>query len=124
MDKKVLWGGLAGSVVILAFAISMILIVNSFFPGLISGTNNLLIGLIPLLLAPAGGGFLAGLVGRSNPRQAGLIAGLVASLVVFVAWLVFVGLSLETILSGLVIVFVWVILARVMAAFAQPRMKS
>jgi hypothetical protein len=124
MDRKVVLGGIGGGLVILAFALSILLIINSFFPGLIANGSNLLIGMIPLLLAPIAGGFLAGLIGRTNPLQAGLIAGLLASLVVFIGWLVVVGLSVETILSGLVIVFLWVILARLFAGFAQPRMKS
>ncbi len=123
MDRKVILGGIGGGLVILAFALSILLIVNSFFPSLIANGNNLLVGMIPLLLAPIAGGFLAGLIGRSNPLQAGLIAGLLASLVIFIGWLIFVGLSVETILSGLVIVFLWVILARVFAGFAQPRLK-
>jgi hypothetical protein len=124
MDKKVILGGVVGAIVILAFAFSILLIINSFFPGLISGANNLLIGLIPFLLAPVAGGFLAGLIGRQDPLKSGLMAGVIASLIVFIAWLVIAGLSLETILSGLVIVFVWVVLARIAAGFAQPRLKS
>jgi len=124
MDRKVVLGGIGGGLVILAFALSILLIINSFFPDLIANGSNLLIGMIPLLLAPIAGGFLAGLIGRTNPLHAGLIAGLLASLVVFIGWLVVVGLSVETILSGLVIVFLWVILARLFAGFAQPRMKS
>ena len=124
MDKKVIWGGLAGGVATLAFAFSIILMVNSFFPGLISSGGDIWIGVLPLLIAPVGGGFLAGLISRSNPLQAGLIAGFMAGLVVFIGWIVLAGLSLETILTGLVIVFAWVILARVMAGFAQPRKKA
>ncbi len=124
MDKKVILGGVGGGLVILAFALSILLIVNSFFPGMVANGDNLLVGMIPLLLAPIAGGFLAGLIGRPNPRQAGLIAGLLASLVIFIGWLVIVGLSVETILSGLVIIFLWVILARLFAGFSQPRLKS
>ena len=123
MDKRVILGGLVGGIVILAFAFSILLIVNSFFPALAAGAN-LWIGLVPIILAPVAGGFLSGLIGKSNPMQAGLIAGLLAGLVVFVGWLAYAGLQLETVLSGVVIVFVWVILARVMAGFAQPRKKA
>ena len=77
-----------------------------------------------MLLAPVAGGFLSGLIGKSNPLQAGLIAGLLAGLVVFIGWIAYAGLQVESILSGIVIVFLWVILARVMAGFAQPRKKS
>lgn len=123
MDKRVIFGGGIGGIVILAFAFSILLIVNSFFPALVSG-SNLWVGMAPLLLAPVAGGFLAGLIGKANPPQAGLIAGLIAGLVVFLGWVVYVGLHIESILSGIVIVFLWVILARIMAGFAQPRNKA
>jgi hypothetical protein len=124
MDRRVILGGIGGGLVILAFALSILLIVNGFFPTLVASGDNLLVGMIPLLLAPIAGGFLAGLIGRPNPHQSGLIAGLLASLVIFIGWLVIVGLSVQTILSGLVIVFLWVVLARLFAGFAQPRLKS
>lgn len=123
MEKRVILGGVIGGIVILAFAFSILLIVNSFFPALAAGAN-LWIGLVPLLLAPAAGGFLAGLIGKSNPLQAGLIAGLIAGIIVFIGWLAYAGLQIEAILSGIVIVFVWAILARVMAGFAQSRKKA
>ncbi len=124
MDRKVILGGIGGGLVILAFTLSIWLIINSFFPNLIADGNNLVVGMVPLLIAPIAGGFLAGLIGRPNPLQAGLIAGLLASLVIFIGWLVIVGLSVQTILSGLVIVFLWVVLARLFAGFSQPRLKS
>jgi hypothetical protein len=120
MDKKVLFGGIVGAVATLAFVFALLLIVNSFFVNIPTLTPNIVIGLITLLLAPIAGGFLAGLISRSNPLQAGLIAGLIASLIVFVAWLVIAGFSLETSLSGLVVVFCWVVLARMASSFAQP----
>ena len=123
MDKRVILGSVIGGIVILAFGFSILLIVNSFFPTLVAG-SNIWIGLVPMLLAPVAGGFLSGLIGKSNPQQAGLIAGLVAGLVVFIGWIAYAGLQVESILSGIVIVFLWVILARVMAGFAQPRKKS
>ena len=115
-------GGIVGGVVILAFAFAILLIVNSFFPAL-AASSNLWIGMVPMLLAPVAGGFLAGLIGKENPMQAGLIAGLLAGTLVFIGWVAYVGIHLESILSGLVIVFLWVILARVMARFAQPQQK-
>ena len=122
MGKRVILGGVVGGIVILAFAFSILLIVNSLFPELVTG-SNLWIGLVPMLLAPVAGGFLSGLIGKTNPLRAGLIAGVIAGLVVFVGWVAYVGLQVETILSGIVIVFLWVILARAMAGFAQPRNK-
>lgn len=124
MDKKTILGGLSGALTILAIAFSILLIINSFFPSLALGSASLLVSLIPFLLAPAAGGFVAGLIARTSPLQAGLIAGLVASLIVFVAWLSLVGLSLKTVLSGLVIVFVWVVITRVFAGYAQPKLKA
>lgn len=123
MNKRVLWGGLAGGGVILAFAFSILLIVNSAFPGFATG-SNVWASLFPMLLAPVAGGFLAGLIGKPDPQRAGLIAGVIAGLGVFVAWLVVMGVSGETVLRGLVIVLIWVALARGMAGFAQPRKKA
>jgi hypothetical protein len=40
--------------------------------------------------------------------------------VVFIAWLAMTALTIETILSGLVIVFVWIMLARLASGFALP----
>ena len=70
MDKRVILGGVIGGIVILAFGFSILLIVNSFFPTLVAG-SNIWIGLVPMLLAPVAGGFLSGLIGKSNPLQAG-----------------------------------------------------
>ena len=123
MNKRVILSGLVGGVVILAFSFSILVIVNSIFPALTSG-SNLWMGLLPMMLAPVAGGFLSGLIGKPNPLQAGLIAGLLAGLIVFIGWVVYTGLSVETILSGIVIVLLWVVLARVMAGFAQPRKKA
>ena len=123
MNKRVILGGVVGGVVILGFSFSILVIVNSIFPGLTTG-SNLWMGLLPMTLAPVAGGFLSGLIGKTNPLLAGTIAGLLAGLAVFIGWVVFTGLRMDTILSGIVIVLLWVVLARVMAGFAQPRMKA
>ena len=39
MDKRVILGGVIGGIVILAFGFSILLIVNSFFPTLVAGSN-------------------------------------------------------------------------------------
>jgi len=124
MEKKVIFGGIAGAAVIIIFTLALMLVFDSFFAELISSTSNVLISLLVVLLAPIAGGFLAGLVGKPNPLQAGLLAGLIAGVFMFIAWLVIAGFSLETILSGLVILFVWVILARVASGFARLSHKS
>ncbi len=123
MNKRVIVGGVVGGVVILGFSFSILLITNSMIPGLTTG-SNLWVGLLPMLLAPVAGGFLSGLIGKANPLLAGTIAGLLAGVVVFIGWVAFTGLRMDTILSGIVIVLLWVVLARVMAGFAQPRMKT
>lgn len=123
MNKRVILGGLVGGVVILAFSFSILLLLDGVLPALTSG-SNLWMGLLPMMLAPVAGGFLSGLIGKPNPLQAGLIAGLLAGLIVFIGWVVYAGLSFEAILSGIVIVLLWVILARVMAGFTQPRKKA
>lgn len=123
MNKRVILGGVVGGVVILVFSFSILVIVNSFFPELTTG-SNLWMGLLPMILAPVAGGFLSGLIGKQNPMQAGLIAGLLAGLVVFIGWVIYTGLRVETVLSGIVIVLLWVVLARVMAGFAQPRKEA
>lgn len=124
MDKKVIWGGIAGGIVTIVFALALLLVINSFITDPLSSTGNLLISLLVMLLAPIAGGFMAGLVGQSNPMQAGLLTGLIAGLFILIAWLFIAGISLQTILSGLVILFVWVVLARVASGFARPPRKS
>lgn len=123
MNKRVILGGVVGGVVVLAFAFSILLLFNGALPALTSG-SSLWVSLLPMMLAPVAGGFLSGLIGKTNPRQAGLIAGSLAGLVIFVGWVILSGLSLETVLSGVVIVLLWVVLARTMAGFAQPRKKA
>ncbi len=124
MKKKLILASLVGAFVILGFAFAILLIINSFFPGIVARGNNFLLSLIPFLLAPAAGGFMAGLMSREKPLQAGLFAGLIAGLIVLIAWLVVVGLSMETVLSGLVILFVWVVIARTFSGFSQPKINA
>lgn len=117
MDKKVFIGGIVGGAVTLVFAFTLLLVLNGFFMDFAAISNNAVVGIITILLTPVAGGFLAGLIGRQDPRKAGLIAGLTASLFIFAAWLVVSGLSFQTILTGLAIVFVWVMLSRLSGGF-------
>jgi hypothetical protein len=118
MEKKVILGGVLGGLTILAVGVVVLLAFNGFAPGLLANTSNVLIGLIPLVVAPIAGGFLAGLIARNDPKRAGLIAGLLAALVLLIGWLIVVGLTLDTIVGGLAVGLVWVILARIFAGFA------
>lgn len=117
LDKQVLAGGLTGAILTLVFTIGPLLLFNQ-----ISGfsASNLLIGSVLILLAPVAGGFAAGKIGKVNPRRAGSIAGLGASLVVWIAWLVIAGISIQNLISGLVILFIWVVLARLASGFVKP----
>lgn len=120
MDKRVIFGGVVGALVIVAFALGSPLSLNRFSLDSISW-NNLLLSLVVLLMAPIAGGFLAGWIGDKNPRQAGLLAGFGAGLVLLIAWSVIVGCSLEASLSAVVIGFIWVFLSRVGAGFSSTR---
>jgi MFS family permease len=121
MKDKAIFGGVIGALAILLFTFAMFLILADFFQvSLLESTVGIVISAVIILLAPFAGGFLAGLLGREDPRRAGLLAGLIASLVVFIAWLAMTALTIETILSGLVIVFVWIMLARLASGFALP----
>lgn len=117
MNKKVLIGGIVGGVVTVVFSFALLIVLNGFFMDIAAMASNVAVGIIILLLAPVAGGFLAGLIGRTDPRKAGLIAGLTASLFIFVAWLVVSGISFQTILTGLAIVFMWVMLSRMSGGF-------
>lgn len=121
MNRRVILGGITGGVAILAVGVVVLLAFNGFAPGLLAGTSNVLIGLVPLVLAPIAGGFLSGLIAKSDPKRAGLIAGLLATLVLLIGWLIVVGLTFDTVVGGLVVGFVWVILARIFAGFAAAR---
>jgi hypothetical protein len=121
MDKKVILGGGIGALVILVFALGLLLFLEGIPLDVFSLGENRVVSLIIILLAPIAGGFLAGLVSKSKPRQAGLIAGLTAGFFLLVTWIVMTDFSFETLMSGMVIVFVWVVLARLASTFAHPR---
>ena len=80
----------------------------------------MVISVITILITPIAGGFTAALIGKSNPHRAGSIAGLGASLVILIAWLTIMGISGSTLLSGLVIGFIWVVLARITSGLVKP----
>jgi hypothetical protein len=103
----------------LVFALGGLLVINGFSLDQITSPSNAFLSLILMLMAPVAGGFLAGLIAQENSRQAGLLAGLMAGLVMLLAWLVMVGILWETLLSGLVLNFVWILLSRLGAGFAQ-----
>lgn len=117
MDKKVIIGGMVGAAVIFVFSFGMLLLLSQWLTNLATSTTNLLVSLIIFLLAPVGGGFLAGMIGKPNPRRAGLVAGANAGVLVLIGFLMVFGFSLQTLLIGLVVVFVWVVLARISAGF-------
>jgi hypothetical protein len=120
MDKKVILGSAAGGLAMLAFALGLLLLMGQPMD-VRTLADNLLVTALISLLAPFAGGFLAGLIGTGHPRQAGLLAGLGASLVVMLIWLVNAGASWEAIISGLALVFVWAVLSRIGAGLALPR---
>jgi hypothetical protein len=121
MDKKVILGGGVGALVTLVFALGILLFLEGLHTGFLSSGSNMVISLLIILLAPIAGGFLAGMISRSKPRQAGMMTGLAAGCLIFAAWIVVTGFSFETLLSGLVIVFVWVVMARAASGFAPPK---
>lgn len=120
MDKKIILGGVIGSVVMLVFALGSFLLLSGFSSEGVSGLSNGVLSLLPVLLAPVGGGFLAGLIGKSNSRLAGTMAGIIASLFMVIAWLLIAGFSSQTLVAGAVIAFMWIVLARLAAGFANP----
>ena len=119
MNKKVVLGGVIGSLVIFLISIGLLLLFNQILMELAVSTTNLVVGLVIFFLAPVGGGFLAGRIGRPNPLRAGLIAGSIASLMILISFLLIFGFTVETLLSGLVVVFVWVIISRISAGFSK-----
>jgi len=121
MNKKWVLGAVAGAFVILGFTIIMLVSLSSFLAEVISAPVVTILSLIALFLAPIAGGFLAGMIGKSEPRRAGLFAGLSASLVILAAWLVISGVTYQTFVSGLIIGFMWVFLARMAAGFVKKR---
>jgi hypothetical protein len=121
MNNKVGLGGLAGALVMLVFALGSLLVINGFALDQIAMPSNALLSLIIMIMSPIAGGFVAGLIVQEQPRQAGLLAGLIAGLGVSIAWSAMMGNSWETLLSGLVVVFMWTLLSRLGAGFTSSR---
>jgi hypothetical protein len=119
MDKKVLIGGVVGGVVIFVFSFGLLLFFGEFLIELKPSTTNLVVSLVIFLIAPVGGGFLAGRLCKPKPRMAGLIAGTLAGMMILAAFLLVFGFSFQTLLTGSVIVFVWVILGRISAGLSR-----
>ena len=124
INKKVILGSLVGALATLLLTFGILFGLITFSDGINVSTANVVISTITVLLAPVTGGFVAGLIGRSNPQHSGTFSGLIASLVIFIAWIVISGLNGSTLLSGVVIVFIWVMLARLAAGFLKPKMES
>ena len=121
MEKKVILGGVLGAAAMLLFTISLLFVVSEFSTGSVLTGGATVVGIIAVLLSAVAGGFLAGLIGHSNPRRAGLIAGLGAGVVLSAAWLVISGMTFQSIISGTAIIFTWGIIARVAGGFARQR---
>lgn len=117
VDKKTLLGGVIGAILMLIFVLGP-LIISGFSDAAFFFQDNLFFTLVIMLLSPIAGGFIAGLIGKYNPRRAGLIAGFVGSMVLFMLWLVFSGVTWQAMISGLVVLFVWVFLARIGAGLS------
>jgi hypothetical protein len=121
MNMKVGLGGLVGALLMLVFALSSLLVINGFALDQIAMASNALLSLIIMLMSPISGGFLAGLIAQEKPRQAGSLAGSIAGLTVLITWLAMMGISWDTLLSGLVVAFLWTILSRLGACFTSSR---
>ena len=121
MDRKIIAGSILGALVIFLFSFGLLMILNPWLGALSVSTTHLAVSLIIFLLAPVGGGFLAGQIGQPHPRRAGTLAGAIASGLILVAFVLIFGLSLDILLTALVVAFVWVLLARISAGFAKPR---
>jgi hypothetical protein len=121
--RTMILGAVVGALTILILTFGIIFGMMTFSGSLLTSRASMVIGTITVLLAPVAGGFIAGLVGGSNPKKAGLFAGLGASLVILIAWLALSGFKRSTMLSGVVIIFIWVVLARLASSFVRPQMK-
>lgn len=117
MNKRTVVGGVTGGVATFIFSLGLLLLTGRSLD-VTSLANNMLVSVMIMLMAPIAGGFVAGLVALSQVRQAGLLAGMGASLVVVISWLMMSAFSWEAVTSGLVIVFVWVYLSRLGAGFS------
>ena len=120
LDKQVILGWAVGSLAMLTFSLGS-LFLSGYPEDSIISQEYVLFNLVIIIMSPFAGGFIAGLIGRSNPRRAGILSGVVGSMVLFILWLVFAGITWQGILSGLVLVFVWVFFARLGGGFASPR---
>jgi hypothetical protein len=121
VDKKGVLGAVLGAGITLIFSLGSLLVLNNFSLERISPESNGPFGLLIVLMAPIAGGFLAGIIYQKNPRQAGLFAGIGASLVVFMAWMVISDFSWGGVLGGMVIGFVWIFISRLGGGFASHR---
>ena len=119
MDRKVVLGGILGAVFIFVISLGLLLLFNQLLLDLAASITNLVVSLIIFLLAPLAGGFFGGIIGRPDPRRAGLIAGTLAGVMLLAAFVVVFGFSLQTLLTGLIVLFVWVVLARISAGFSK-----
>jgi len=121
MKVEVGLGGLVGALVILMFSFGLLLVINGFSLDQIALPVNAILSLVIMFVSPVAGGFLAGLIAQEKPHGAGIIAGLMAGLVVVIAWLALMGIFWETLLSGLLLIFVWIFLSRLGAGFSRNR---
>lgn len=119
--RKVIFSGVVGGIVILVFAFFIVFLMRDLYPGLFSADQTNLFGLAPALIAPMAGGFLAGLLAKEKAKQAGWVAGGLAGLAILVGWVLLMGFSVQTILSGLVLGIVIAIVSRVFSGFAEPQ---
>ena len=126
MDRKIILGATLGAVTTLGLSFGILFGLTAIFGSLTTSSTSKVIsafGTISILLPPVAGGFLAGLVGRSNPKKAGLFSGLSASLVILIAWLIMSGFNSSTLITGVVIVFIWVVLARLASGFVPSKLQ-
>ena len=119
MDRKVILGGILGAVLIFVFSFGLLLLFNQALLTLAAFTTNFMVSLVIFLLAPLAGGFIGGMIGKVNPHRVGLIAGTLAGVMLLAAFSFVSGFSLQTLSTGLVVLFVWVVLARTSAGFAK-----
>ena len=120
-ENRIILGGALGALITVAFSLGSMLLLNAFSLEFLRSIRNMPLGMIILLMAPIAGGFLAGLIGKNNARQAGLMAGIGASLVMIIAWVLISWGTWEEILSGLVIGFLWIFLSHLGSGFASPK---
>ena len=120
MERPILLGAIIGATLMLIFALGSLLGFG-FSEGMYFTQNHPFYALVIMSLSPIAGGFLAGMISRPNPRRAGMLAGLVGSMILFILWLVFSGVSWQAVVSGLVVVFVWTFLARFGARLSSSR---